>query len=253
MVDISNVVTGTYTPPATGPAEVPETVGTLYAWWDASDASTISTTGTSVTEWRSRVGSVTLNQATGALQPTYPSATAINGISVIESDGTNSLTSTVPGYPAAATVILVHRTSTAGNANSSVLTFGDDPPLNRWRISRGGFNWKDDIVSSQHPNLRPGGNYADIRHMVSYEHGDTIGDAAVVRVNGAEASDADTLTALYDVANSQLVLMSTLDESAGSESLVCELLIYDGILSAADMNTLGAYLGPKWAFTYTDR
>ena len=78
---MSWLITPSYTP-------YPSLLSGVVAWWDADDASTFTfSSGTVVQEWRSRVGSYTLTQATTANRPTRSGS--VNGKASVVFDGTN--------------------------------------------------------------------------------------------------------------------------------------------------------------------
>lgn len=71
----------------------------VAAWWDASDASTITFNGSNVSAWASKVGGITASQATAANQPAY-SATARNGRPGVTNNAAKTLEfSTLLGLP----------------------------------------------------------------------------------------------------------------------------------------------------------
>lgn len=72
------------------PAWTPETLNPV-GWYDATDATTITQSGGFVSEWRSKIGTFHMKQATSANQPQVTAA-MINGLSAIKFDGdTDSL------------------------------------------------------------------------------------------------------------------------------------------------------------------
>lgn len=58
----------------------------LVQWYDAADQSTMTLNGTTVSEWRSKVGGVAVSQATAAAQPTL-TTNYYNGRSALTFDG----------------------------------------------------------------------------------------------------------------------------------------------------------------------
>lgn len=74
--------------------------GAVAAWFDAQMPGTVSLSGSSVTSWASRVGSIVAAQATTANQPTY-SATARNGFPGVTFNGSNHILdfSATTGFP----------------------------------------------------------------------------------------------------------------------------------------------------------
>lgn len=86
------------------------------AWWDASDASSITTSGTAVTEWRDKSGNGHhWTQTTSGYRPTYTTA-AVNGLNAVTwptIGNTRHMRATVTGFSAAEMYFVVK----FGNAN----------------------------------------------------------------------------------------------------------------------------------------
>ena len=66
----------------------PRSISGLASWWDASDASTITTVSGAVSEWRDKVGSRHLIQNTALSRPTY-TANYYQGLPAVDFDGSN--------------------------------------------------------------------------------------------------------------------------------------------------------------------
>lgn len=71
----------------------PRRIGTVLAWLDAQDASTIDTVTGNVSEWRSRVGAVKATQTTATNRPAYTLA-GRNGRNIVTFDGSNDFLTT---------------------------------------------------------------------------------------------------------------------------------------------------------------
>lgn len=64
----------------------PRRLSGLVQWYDAADQSTMTLNGSTVSEWRSKVGGVSVSQATAAAQPTLTTG-YYNGRSALTFDG----------------------------------------------------------------------------------------------------------------------------------------------------------------------
>lgn len=53
----------------------PRNIAGLQLWLDASDSSTMTMNGTTVSEWRSKAGTIALTQSTASAQPTLTRVT----------------------------------------------------------------------------------------------------------------------------------------------------------------------------------
>lgn len=83
------------------PAWTPADLGSkVVGWWDASDSSTLTLSGSAVSAWASKVGGISASQATAANQPVY-SATARNSLPGVTFDGSNDYLdiSSIAGFP----------------------------------------------------------------------------------------------------------------------------------------------------------
>jgi hypothetical protein len=76
----------------------------LQLWLDGSNQSTVTLNGTTVSEWRSKVGGIALTQGTAAAQPTL-TANYVNGRSALTFDGGDFL------YAASAALAIAPSTS----------------------------------------------------------------------------------------------------------------------------------------------
>jgi len=102
-------------------AWTPASLTTQIAWWDASDAATITSAGSPalVSAWASKVGSYSLVQSTDAKKPTTNSTT-INGKNVLAFDGGDGLS--VASFAPASTKITVWAVFTAASGGDQVVT-----------------------------------------------------------------------------------------------------------------------------------
>lgn len=64
----------------------PKSLSGLVQWYDASDTSTMTLNGSTVSEWRSKVGGVAVSQATASAQPTL-TTDYYKGLSALRFDG----------------------------------------------------------------------------------------------------------------------------------------------------------------------
>ena len=101
-------------------------------WLDATDTSTITSSGGSVSAWRDKSGNGNHSvQATGSLQPSI--GTGINGLQTIDGDGTNYLN--IPdsavlratmGLQITYMIFVVYRPTAFGASTNAVYNFTDD-------------------------------------------------------------------------------------------------------------------------------
>lgn len=115
----------TYVTPVAAPI-TPASLTNLWAWYDASDTSTITQVGGSVSQWNDKSGnSYNMTQGTGANQP--QTGSTLNGLNAISFDGSND---TMANVSAGAInngsntfLIVTKASSTSGN---QMITYGDN-------------------------------------------------------------------------------------------------------------------------------
>ena len=95
----------------------PRNIAGLQLWLDASDSSTMTMNGTTVSEWRSKAGTIALTQSTASAQPTLTSS-YYAGRSALTFDGGDVL------YSASASLAVAPSTSFLVVDEASAVNFG---------------------------------------------------------------------------------------------------------------------------------
>jgi hypothetical protein len=244
-----------------GGAFTPKSIAGLQLWLDASDQSTMTLNGTTVSEWRSKVSSIAVSQTASALaQPTL-TANYVGSRSALTFDGGDVL------YSASAPLAIAPCTSFIVYAESAVVSFagilGGTPATGNDFSDVGGF-----ITSA-----RESGNLT-LRAARTGQPAATE-MAASSTSQGASAYGRKLLTAVVD-ASSATVRMNgvagTADSHAvtGSSSgaivggrfvggavsasfrlngVVCEILHYSTALTASQVSVVEKWLALRWGVT----
>jgi len=243
-----------------GVAFTPKSIAGLQLWLDASDQSTMTLNGTTVSEWRSKAGSISVAQGPAIAQPTL-TANYVGSRSALTFDGGDVL------YAASAPLAIAPCTSFIVYAESAVVSFagilGGTPATGNDFSDVGGF-----ITSA-----RESGNFT-LRAARSGQPAATEMTAASTS-QGASAYGRKLLTAVVD-ASSATVRMNgvagTADSHAvtGSSSgaivggrfvsgavsasfrlngVVCEILHYSTALSASHVSVVEKWLALRWGVT----
>jgi len=241
-------------------AFTPRSIAGLQLWLDASDQSTMTPNVTTVSEWRSKAGSISVAQGTASAQPTL-TANYVGSRSALTFDGGDVL------YAASAPLAIAPCTSFIVYAESAAVSFagilGGTPATGNDFSDVGGF-----ITSA-----RESGNFT-LRASRAGQPAATEMNAASTS-QGASAYGRKILTALVD-ASSATVRMNgvagTTDSHAvtGSSSgaivggrfvggavsasfrlngVVCEILHYSTALSQSQVSVVEKWLALRWGVT----
>ena len=254
---------GTGVPPApTSP------VAGYKAWWDASDTGTITLSGSNVTQWNDKsANGLNLVQATSAKQPLSGTRTQ-NSKNVIDYDGSNDV---LTSNASAATwkfltdssgttffmAIVCDVNSTAWGmtdvSNSSVannptyaLTGNPDRTgyFGKGSDNPSGYNW---FVSSTTQTFTD--NTAQTWTVVSDPTNGTAANRLKIYKNTTLDTSANVQTAASATGNPAvpLSLGGYNLYSSSFNGAICEVLIYNSILSGTDVALNQSYLSAKWA------
>jgi len=225
----------------------PKTVTGLYAWYDASDASTITLNGSSVSQWSDKSGNGrNLVQATALNQPEYVS-NGLNGKAVIAPDGVDdslSLSASVAGYLPRYVVGAFKPISDNGGpwikagGLSDGVAFGqgastlDSNGLNVVALHEG-VAWKNSAIAmTQGAGVIASYQYATC-FFRTFPYGTSdLTDATISSATNIFAGGYST-------------------SSRYTDGYIGEFLIYTAIPSTTDRQKIEKYLGAKWGVTVT--
>ena len=207
------------------------TAADVAEWFDAADASTITTAGGAVSQWRDKSGNARhLNQGTAANQPRHLS-NALNGRSVVRFDGDDVLSNTY-NVNNPYTILSVARYN---EADGDRVVAGTS---NNWLL---GFH--GNMVDRFHPeNWVATGMAAD---TALHFYGATGGDNQSTFFDGSRfiARNANALAAPNGLS---LGAGNGNPAYEASRADVAEVLVFSRILSPARMAEALGYLNAKW-------
>ena len=204
-------------------------------WLDASDTSTITEVGGAVSQWDDKSGNGNdVAQGTAALQPTTGTRT-INGLNVLDFDGSDQLLVNGSTLSQPNTIFLVASFDAGGGAspyaisssgtNSTVFSLLTTSSI---RIFAG-----SNLVSSETCSFAPQIYGAIIN-----------GASSVIRVDGVATSG--------DAGSASLTLLSIGSSYNNLQDLngaIAEVIIVDGTLTAGQITATESYLADKWGIT----
>lgn len=247
----------------------PRAISNLALWLDASNASSLTFNGNTVSEWRDLSGNGRhFSQSTAANQPNATTRTQ-NGRRVLDFDGStsrlvgNAATLNIARNISAMTIVVVGAfdvtTAPAGqggrylflasrgdNASSARLAFGATQFVG-FPAGLQLFGRRNDEDASQVATSTPNTNPNVI--VATGNYGSAI---ATVRVNGTSTATTNPwLTAGNTPNNDSLAVAIAFDGSSGNhvDGFIAELAVFQKALTVAEASAIERYLGAKWGIT----
>jgi hypothetical protein len=233
----------------------------LVQWYDAADQSTMTLNGSTVSEWRSKVGGVAVSQATASAQPTLTQG-YYSGRSALTFDGGDFLSNaTLPmqvnGFSAAIVFDETTRVSFAG------LLVGI-PPSGSDSSTAGGFRWSVHEGANRPTELFASvTNNLDMRGPVISEAsalGKSVAVAtispsssgserAVMRLNGTAGAEDALYSAPINTTGTLIggrYQSGAVDASYRFNGRILEVAIWNRALNASERDAVEGYLAWKW-------
>ena len=241
----------------------PKSIAGLKAWYDASDTSTISVSGTAVTQWNDKsVNAYNTTQGTAARRP-ISGVNTQNGKNVITFDGNDMLTAatasdwTFMHDSTNCTIFWAGSFNTSSVDNTIVCTASTTAQAGVYvsknpsdllyaevyRASAG------TLVSALAAGSLPDGStkYAS---MLFDNTAAGAGNRLRFKINGGSDLTGNTQTNSVSTAAPQNPLYIGAYDTSGSGGLsgsLFEVIIYSGYLSTTNVDLVNAYLAAKWA------
>lgn len=235
----------------------PKSIANLISWYDASDASTI-TTSTGVSEWRDKSGSGRkLSQSSGGNQPALVSS-GIGGKPTLDFTAASShyMTGTFSQSLSAVTVFLVAMMRSGTQANGRILA-----------LEVAGFFVDFNGTGHLAPTKRRGSSTAPYQIDSYHEAGNRAehnlsintpfihccshsGTVLTNRLNNGAAATYTTASAWSATFGSMMLSTANiLSPSSLFDGQISEVLVYSRELSATERSTVHKYLGKKYGIT----
>lgn len=239
----------------------PASLTSVIAWWDASDDSTFTfSSGTSVSQWNSKIGSYAIAQATSTKQPSRSGL--VNGLSSVVFDGSSDGMSTTTTFDMTGgqlfSIWFVGSTATTGvdqivfeqttNYNNTAgafiiaLTTGQSPYVGKRGtgpgqaystfVSSGSFTTTPKIFVATH----------DGTLAVNESSGWLNLDTAGTRTNNDNTASNNLNATLYVGARNTV--------SFYFNGSICEFGICTTALTQSQVQALSQYLRNKWAIQF---
>ena len=241
----------------------PKMISSLQLWLDASDSSTVTLNGSTVSEWRSKSGTIAVAQATAAAQPTFTS-NYYNGLSALTFDGGDVLSTNAAGLsvaPASSFIVFDETTAvTVGGLFVGSPSSGSD-------FSSAAPHFHFSLHDPSATSLRLGNNIdagASTELLATFNLGTSsafgrrllsssvTSSTAQLRVGGV-AGTADSAHTATGTTNGIVVggrfVSGAISNSFRFIGRICEILHYSRALSSDESARIERWLARKWGAT----
>lgn len=221
--------------PAASAAWTPASLGGLVAWYDASDAATITSSAGLVSQWNDKSGNARHVTSSGGDRPTTASRTQ-NGLNVIDFTGSDWMTVGGVTLSQPYSVCWVGRYDAGVSGVTvaiSLRELGAYAPyiaVNEWRM----FNGTILLTASPTPDTST--------HVF---FGAANGGSSVLRIDGGTTASA---TGNAGTANGERINLGAANSAgvAPFDGFICEVVISTGALTGTDLSSLENYMKTKW-------
>lgn len=242
-------------------------VANPFAWYDASDTSTISLSGSKVTQWNDKsANGYHLVQATDARRPESGTQT-INSLNVLQCDNVSTLTSnaaasnyTFLNY-SANTIFMVFKTDSlpAGDPYWLLTTRGGSAGNGAGisiRLQNNTYKIKDQVIDATGSDAVNADSTSTTSNatttlwtLIRDPNNGTAADRSDMRKN-AGAAEKNNATNVSPANQAPVQTLRVFDYTSGGTlgfvGKLAEIIIYNSSLSAGDITTNQNYLISKW-------
>lgn len=218
----------------------PRSISGLYAWWDATDASTY-TVGTGVSSWRDKASNIAATQSTGANQPTVSS---LNGKTAFAFDAGVSLLATGLSYSI--------------TAQSTFAVFRADSVASFARI----VSQESDVANATYIQLLlPNTGLFQVGSYIGGGFRSPVAITQSAATIGESHHNGSTLTAVANGVSgtpfggtlsfspTKIALGNSAAASNALVGRIGEVLMWNRALTSTEITTVRRYLSAKWGIT----
>lgn len=242
----------------------PTSITGCKLWLDASDTSTISLSGSAVTQWNDKSGNgYNFTQSTSTNRPSSGTRTQ-NSLNVIDFDGTNDSLSTSAAksafnflHSAASTIFIVLKQDAVNNIKV-IFSTGIQPyssgDIGFFLYSNAPADYQMGVSNASTYISRINANFNETTARYDSIKSDPTNGTASNRLkyskSGAAFAGTNTDTGTITTSNStnDLTLANANNGGFGPmDGWIGEVIVYDSILSDANITKLQNYLATKWA------
>jgi hypothetical protein len=208
-------------------------------WLDAADQSSMTLSGSSVTQWNDKSGNGnTVIQATSANQPTYVT-NVVNGNPVLRFNGTSHVLQTTSFTSLGTNSVsfwLVERNLSNSGGGGAPFSFNSGP--------NGGIVFQNNNGLQPLPNSVP--YTSSVARIVFYNRTNTgSGDSGYLNGTVVSIRDDNTTGTYGTTFAVGMRILSTIYTSGD----ICEILIFIGMPTVSERQQVEGYLAHKWGVT----
>lgn len=223
----------------------PSSISNLYAWYDASDITTITKTSDRVSQWNNKEGTTArdLVQATGGSQPLWLSANK-NGKDVIDFTSSRKMATSavLTSIPQPITSFLVvYVPATDASVHHSITEF-DESSGSTFHIF-----YKEDNDTLR-TSSGSADSFTDATLLNSWRYVTVISNnatASKIRVGGVEKLSS-VITGTNGFAGIRVGEYRTTGRYWNNK--IAEIIIYSKLLDATEIGNVESYLATRWGF-----
>jgi hypothetical protein len=257
---IGNIVAGMIGSP---PKPIPLTIPTLELWLDASDTSTLTLSGSAVTQWNDKSGKgYTFTQGTSAYRPQSGTRTQ-NGLNVLDYDTNDYLESTAAlstwkflhdgtdytiflafKHDVSNVFEMIISTYEGSTGNSGIGVFKNNTNKFSHYVARS-VGGTSAVFNTDTASTNTNFNYWAI---LADPDNATAANRSDMRLKKGSAIKNNTDTNAVSAANPRPFRLGAYDNinNDGLDGMFGEIIIYKSILSSGDLLTVQDYLAAKW-------
>lgn len=241
----------------------PTDISGCVAWFDASDATTVTMSGANVTNWIDKA-TAAASKVGGAggltVSGTAPTIGSQNGLNTIQFGGssgliaTNLTSATIPKGNATGTYFVVGRTTSNAASPQMMFAYGNNPTAtgrNRqfYFTTNGTQVFTDVNQAARDETSYPNPQYAIISSNQTLAT--VLTNTSYINGNGFTTNDTTTLAVTANVASVPATSVFSVGCGLSSASFpltgnIAEILIYSTELSTSERQQIELYLAWKW-------
>jgi len=226
----------------------PEDVAGLEAWIDASDATTVTLSGSTVTAVTDKAGNSHSFTPSGGTGPTLTAASQ-NSLDVFTfADSSKKLVTatTIPVGSASTTFVVASRDANSSNGYGRILSGSDtgdgySPAILSGYAVTGSNDDFEYYGGGSGPNLSAGVNNTSGPKLITISHTD---GGTINLYYGGTLADTSSSAKTFGTDGWNEISGGSISE--GATFTFCELIVYDSALSSADRESVESYLNTKW-------
>ena len=224
----------------------PKNLTGLLGWWDASNATSVTLSGGFVSEWRDISGSGL--HVSQSVEANRPGTTTVNGRTAIDFDGSNDYLERTSFSGTVGTVFTTHILDATNVAYGIYSFLRPNTPSGLYGMemlfaSANDYRTRGLTGSTSIFNSGVAGSL--VARVTAHTYS---GSASACSVDRAAMAGTSSST----FSNKETILFGSRFSNAYTLPMngkMCEIVAYDRVLSAAEINRVESYLATKWGVT----